>query len=323
MNLNNLSQWDRIVLWGCGSDARWYEGQFKLDYIVDKDEHKIGSKVYGVHVRTITDLITDSLSKKVLVIIGSSRYEREIKRDIEAIGINVEIAELSVMKAIYDCQNTCFALWGFDILIRDLLIRGGYDIRNMSYVEIGACHPILGSNTYNSYIAGARGVLVEPNPNLQGKLKKYRKDDICLLEGIADKKGKLIYYRFDNEFRNTFDAIEAEDAISKGFTSIGTLELEVESLENLINKSKIDTERTYLSIQAMGLEKNILKNFNYKKYKFPLIALAYYSDEILNYPIFDEYKLIAKVPRHIVLVNDEIYHKILGGEARCNEDLLL
>ena len=312
MNLYDLSKYDKVVLWGCGNDAKWYSGQFKVDYIVDKDKKKIGSTLKGIEVRSISDFVKEATLKNILVVIASSKYEKEIRNEIESLEINVEIAELSVMKAIYDYQNTSFALWGFDILIKDLLIRGGYDYKNMSYVEIGACHPVLGSNTYNAYLAGARGVLVEPNPDLQSKLQRYRSGDICVMEGIGGKRGTLVYYKFNNEFRNTFDKLEAEDAIQKGFVSIGSIELDVGLLEELIEKSHIDSRKTYLSIQAMGLEKEILENFDYRKYKFPLIALAYYSEDIFQFPIFQDYKCIAKVPRHAVLVNDEIYQKILG-----------
>ena len=312
MNLYDLSQYEKIVLWGCGNDAKWYAGQFRVDYVVDKDKTKIGSKLKDIEIKPISDLVMEAASKSILVVITSTKYEKEIRREIENLGINVEITELSVMKAIWDCQNTSFALWGYDILIKDLLIRGGYDYKNMSYIEIGACHPILGSNTYNAYLTGARGVLVEPNPDLQSKLQKYRSGDICLMEGIGGKRDTLVYYKFNNEFRNTFDKLEAEDAIRKGFISTGTVKLEVGLLEELIENNNIDTSQTFLSIQAMGLEKEILESFDYKKYNFPLIALAYYSEEIFQFSIFQEYKCIAQVPRHVVLVNDEIYHKILG-----------
>lgn len=312
MNLYDLSKYEKVVLWGCGNDAKWYAGQFRVDYIVDKDEKKIGSTLNGIEIKPISYFVMEAISKNILVVIASSKYEKEIRYEIESLGINVEIAELSAMKAIYDYRNTSFALWGFDILIKDILIRGGYDYKNMSYIEIGACHPILGSNTYNAYLTGARGVLVEPNPDLQSKLQKYRSGDICVMEGIGGTRGTLVYYKFNNEFRNTFDKSEAEDAIRKGFVSTGTIELEVGLLEELIENYNIDSSQTYLSIQAMGLEKEILEKFNYQKYKFPLIAVAYYSEDIFQFPIFQDYKCIAKVPRHVVLVNDEIYQRILG-----------
>ena len=131
------------------------------------------------------------------------------------------------------------------------------------------------------------------------------------MEGVASEKGTLLYHKFDNEFRNTFDDKEALDALNKGFKSKGIIELPVETLDNIIDRYNVNTENTFLSIQVMGLEDNILKSFDYKKYKFPLIALAVYSDDIFKYDIFQDYHIIAQVPRHVVLVNDSIYNRIL------------
>lgn len=311
MNLYDLSKYDTIVMWGAGEDALWYNNQFKIDYFVDKSTEKIGRRLCGTEIKEISSLINDEkIGKKILVIISSSKYKNEIQSDIEELGINVDVTDLSVIRALYSHENLSFALWGFDILIRDILIRGGYDICNMSYMEVGACHPILGSNSYNFYLSGARGILVEPNPDLQRELIKYRTDEV-VMEGVASEKGTLLYHKFDNEFRNTFDEKEAEDALNKGFKSKGIIELPVETLDNIIDKYNVNTENTFLSIQVMGLEDDILKSFDYKKYKFPLIALAVYSDDIFKYDIFQDYHIIAQVPRHVVLVNDSIYNRIL------------
>lgn len=311
MDLYNLNSYDLVIMWGYGNDALWYKGQFRVDYIVDKDDAKIGIQLDGIEVKAVSQLIQDKENKKILIIISSSKYSRDIKEEIHDLQINADLTELSIMKAIYGRENTSFALWGFDILIRDILVRGGYNLENMSYLEIGACHPILGSNTYNMYIAGCRGILVEPNPDLKEVLKCYR-DDICLMQGVSSSEGTLKFYRFDNEFRNTFDQNEADKAIKKGFVLKDTVELPVVKLDSIICNNNINPQNTFLSIQVMGLENDILKGFDYKKYQFPVIAIAYYSEDIFAQPMFDNYYVIAKVPRHVVLVNRQIYERILG-----------
>lgn len=312
MDLLELSRYDTVVMWGGGKEALRYNGRFKLDYIVDNDHKKHGTTIRGIAVKDKKTLIDDvQEGKKVLIIISSSLYRNEIKQEIVELGLQVDITELSVILAIYDQKNISYALWGLDILIRDVLKRGGYNIDKMSYIEVGACHPILGSTSYNFYSTGTRGILMEPNPELYQEIRKYR-DDICIMEGLGSEQGKLQYYQFDNEYRNTFDSVEASNSIKKGFVQKGVITLPVDTLDNIIEKNGINAENTFLSIQAMGLEKDILKTFNYKKYMFPLIALAVYSEEIYKYPIFKEYHIIAQVPRHVILVNEVIYNRIIG-----------
>lgn len=314
MNVHDLSKYNVVVMWGAGNDAKWYNNQFKIDYFIDKDKNKIGSNLCGIEIKGVDSLLEDvHQGKEILVIVSSSKCKDIITNEIKKLDIDVDITDLTIMQAIYGRENVSYALWGFDILIRDILVRGGYDICKMSYMEIGACHPILGSNSYNIYLSGARGILVEPNPDLQNELKKYR-NDICVMEGVASQKGTLLYHQFDNMFRNTFDEKEAKDALNKGFKSVGTLELPVETLDNIIEQYNVDIENTFLSIQVMGLENEILRTFNYKKYKFPLVALALYSDDVLNHDIFKDYHVIAQVPRHVILVNDLIYNLILGQD---------
>ena len=139
MDLLELSRYDTIVMWGGGKDALRYNGRFKLDYIVDNDHKKHGTTIMGIVVKDKKTLIEDvQAGKKVLIIISSSLYRTEIKQEIVELGLRVDITELSVILAIYDQKNISYALWGLDILIRDVLKRGGYNIDKMSYIEVGA-----------------------------------------------------------------------------------------------------------------------------------------------------------------------------------------
>lgn len=153
---------------------------------------------------------------------------------------------------------------------------------------------------------------MEPNVDLQPVLRHYRSEDTCIMKGIASQKGCIKYYMFDNMFRNTFDAELAQKYIAKGFNMTNVEQIPVDTLESLIDDNCIDTKNAFLSIQAMGLEKEILREFSYKKYKFPIIAISYIDDDIFKHPMLEEYHVIAQVPRHIVLVNDDIYNRILG-----------
>lgn len=311
MNLLDLNTYDFVIMWGAGADSEWYNNQFKVDFMVDKNQNKFGQQMGGVIIKPVSYLNEIDKEKKILIIVSSSKYCGDIKKEIHEMCLNADVVELSIMKMIYCNKNISYALWGIDILVRDLAIRGGYDISNMSYIEIGACHPIAGSNTYIMYKEGARGYLIEPNPDLQDLLKKYR-NDTCLLQGIASNKGSMDFYRFDNEYRNTFDEKLAEKTRQDGFNLRDIVRLPVVTLDDVIEKYNIDTNNTFLSIQAMGLELEILQKYDYTKYNFPIIAVAYYNEKIFEHPMFEYYKIIASVPRHIVLVNKEIYNRVLG-----------
>lgn len=309
INLHDLSQWDIVVMWGGGKDSQWFCNQFRCDYIVDKNSNNLECK-RNIPIYPIDRLISDSKAKRTLIIVSSTKYLSEIKGEIAKLGIKADVTELNVMKSIYSHENVSYSLWGFDVLIKDLLVRGGYNISEMTYIEIGAAHPIIGSTTYNIFLRGAKGYLVEPNQSFCNVYNQYR-DDKVIPKGIAKEKKKMPYYIFDNEYRNTFDKVVAVKTVDRGFKLMDTIDVEVENLECILEENSIKPETTVLSIQAMGLEYEILEKFDSHKYAFPMIALAYQDDNVFDLPIFSEYKIIAHVPRHIVLVNEIIYSRIL------------
>lgn len=83
------------------------------------------------------------------------------------------------------CQGwRSFAQQGEDLILYSLLCHD-LKIQAPSYLDIGAGDPVLGNNTYALYLAGCRGVLVEPNPTLVRKLKAVRPGDIVIGCGVG------------------------------------------------------------------------------------------------------------------------------------------
>ena len=78
------------------------------------------------------------------------------------------------------------------------------------YLDVGTWHPCVGNNTYLFYRAGAKGVCVEPNPDLAPLIREKRPRDEVLNVGVsAEKSGPCHYYLFEDCQFNTFDAEEA------------------------------------------------------------------------------------------------------------------
>ena len=66
----------------------------------------------------------------------------------------------SVMPAMKGHAHFSFSQFGEDVIITSMLRR--YGIESVTYLDIGANEPIMGSNTYGFYLRGNRGVLVLP-----------------------------------------------------------------------------------------------------------------------------------------------------------------
>lgn len=72
-----------------------------------------------------------------------------------------------------------------------------------TFVDIGANHPFLDSNTYYFYLRGWRGVNIEPNPNAARLFQAHRPDDTTLSLAISDDEGELPFFEVANAENST------------------------------------------------------------------------------------------------------------------------
>jgi len=158
------------------------------------------------------------------------------------------------------------------------------------YVDIGAYHPKLFSNTYLFYKKGWRGICVDPNPRMEELYRKARPRDVFVNVGVGDVDGvrlprfgvpklamtnekaskvtEMEYYMFEDGAANTFSAEQARKNQEVGRKLIGKRTVAVLPLEKILEKylpkgQKIDL----LSVDVEGMDLEVLKSNDWKKYR--------------------------------------------------------
>lgn len=210
-----------------------------------------------------------------------------------------------------------FGQAGEDLIAFHLLKYLG--IEKPTYFDIGAFHPIVGSNTYLMYRQGGHGVLVEPNVAMIPDLKSVRPKDTVLNIGIGlDDTQEADYYVMNYPQLNTFDGDEAKrrEKDSGGKTVIK----QVVKMP-LVNINKVMAEHfggnapDFLSVDTEGLDLTILKTMDFAKYRPKVLCAETMGEEgIRMIPAISEF-LATKdyVPRGMTLANTIfIDKKILG-----------
>ncbi|HQZ75889.1 MAG TPA: FkbM family methyltransferase, partial [Chitinophagaceae bacterium] len=147
-------------------------------------------------------------------------------------------------------------------------------IKNPTYLDIGANHPIALSNTYRLYTLGCRGVLIEPNPFLYKKLLQKRKGDKCINIGIAfDENTEADFYIFPEKYHglNTFSKKEADFWTNTGNEEIGKQNIEKIIRIPLVNINEIMGEYftpypNFVSIDVEGLDLQIVKTIDFENF---------------------------------------------------------
>jgi FkbM family methyltransferase len=146
----------------------------------------------------------------------------------------------------------------------DLIVKYIFDsigLSNPYYVDIGAHHPEIINNTKIFYDTGSSGINIEANPNLISAFNRQRKRDINLNLGISDKSGTLDFHIFNDSTLSTFSTDEATILSDQGFTVQNIIPVKIISVKELFETYAKENCLDFLSLDAEGVDFNILTQF--------------------------------------------------------------
>ena len=169
-------------------------------------------------------------------------------------------------------KSSCFE----DLEIIALLGRAGKRNGQTSYLEIGAWDPVAGSNTYMLYTKGARGVLIEPNPDLVEKLERLRPGDVVLNIGVSDREDMLPYYRFESGDSNTFSAKNKDLYIANGVKLRDCIQVQVRPVMEIVKHHFGPNGPDVLSVDAEGYDYRILRSWDWVNYRPSVVITEIY-----------------------------------------------
>ena len=155
----------------------------------------------------------------------------------------------------------------------DLILNRFFEKQNKGfYIDVGAHHPVRFSNTYMFYKRGWSGINIDAMPNSMKIFNLLRPRDINLEIPISLNEKKMTYYSFNDPAINGFNK-NLSQSRTNDYKLISKISLETKTLEKLLDKYLIKKEIDFLSIDVEGLDLEVLKSTNLKKYK-PKIILV-------------------------------------------------
>lgn len=174
---------------------------------------------------------------------------------------------------------------------------------NGFYVDVGAFHPKLLSNTYGLHKRGWRGINIEPNADALKLFRKYRKGDVNLQVGVATVPGTATYYRFSHAGCNTLSPEYAEHMNKKSW-SVPTVTEQIvcERLDSIFAKHVPHGQTIdLLDVDVEGRDLDVLKSNDWARFR-PLIVMVEDAMFVVDEPNKSEiymfmhdqrYKLVA------------------------------
>lgn len=160
-----------------------------------------------------------------------------------------------------DGRQASYAQQGEDLILLNLLHSLG--IQTPSYLDIGAFHPTISSNTYLFYLLGSRGVLVEPNPTMATMLRELRPEDTVLDVGVGLGSARTAeYYLFpDRPQLNTFSKEQAEEHARSGLRIERMADLPLRPVTEIIDEH-FEGAPDLISVDVEGLDLSILETMD-------------------------------------------------------------
>ena len=155
---------------------------------------------------------------------------------------------------------------GEDLIMAFLLEQIG--ITNVVYLDIGAHHPYLFSNTYYFYKRGDRGICVEPDVSLYKEIDKRRPRDVSINSGVGASNTKMTLFIFEPSTLNTFSKSERDRYSKIGHKQVSEQSVPIYTIDKILiksNMSKDDVNLVSLDVEGMDLE--ILKSINFNKFR--------------------------------------------------------
>lgn len=191
--------------------------------------------------------------------------KEKIKALLKSIlGRNLFFALKAIYSHFYSYKNFYFSQFGEDVVLRVLV---GSEQKTGFYVDVGAYHPKHLSNTFYFYKKGWRGINIDANPNSIQLFNSVRSRDINVNAVISSQAEQVTFYGWDSVY-DTISKTEAAEVRKIHGPEKWTKEVVTETLESVLDKflpagQNIDI----LTIDAEGLDLEVLKSNNWQKYK--------------------------------------------------------
>ena len=217
------------------------------------------------------------------------------------------LRERLLLSPLYDWfGKRSYAQSGEDIIADLELGRKGKGV----YIDVGAFHPKLFSNTYLFYKRGWSGVCIEPRPEAKEWFLKVRNRDKFVGMGVGAKKDVLEYFEFDDSATNTF----LKDQVEKNIKEAGRklkrkINVAVMPLADILASSGLgNAPIDLMSVDVEGMDLEVLASSDWKKYRPKLVIcedLEYdfespKSSGTVKYLLGLGYGLVAKTPYSLI-----------------------
>ena len=164
-------------------------------------------------------------------------------------------------------KKSSYSISNVDLIIDRIFSK----IKKGIYVDIGCNHPIKYNNTYLLYKKGWNGINVDSDEKSISEFKRFRRDDHNVNSLISGSRKKLNYYFYHD--RSALNTVDSKLVRQRKTKPKKIIKMKTTTLNEILEQSPYKNKKiNLLSIDIENHEYEVLKNFNFKKYKIDMIV---------------------------------------------------
>jgi FkbM family methyltransferase len=174
--------------------------------------------------------------------------------------------------AEYQCGSLSFSQFGEDMSMRYLFDN---DYKGL-YVDVGAFHPMLLSNTHAFYRRGWRGIAIDPNPECGVLFARFRPEDTFIHSAVGADSGMVEMAMFkEATFNCTSDQM---DKVPEDLRRNARLvQVSIRPLSEILNSRGID-KVDLLSVDCEGNDLKVLRSNDWSRWKPSVVCVEDHED---------------------------------------------
>jgi len=206
--------------------------------------------------------------------------------------------------------NLSYGLDGIDLLLFSIL----RDVENGHYIDVGANHPQLFSNTYAFYLKKWTGICIDGNEQFVDEWKLFRPNDKFIIALLSDKVKNVEYTLYPDHTISTINE-ESRLRYNQRFNNSDIIHytVQTDTLQNIINFFDIENEIHLLSIDIEGEELNALRGLDFDKNSPGVIVVEiknlslynFFDNEIIGFLTSKGYVILCKLLLDVVFIKPE------------------
>ncbi len=151
-----------------------------------------------------------------------------------------------------------------DIIASEILSRKC----TITYIDIGANHPIFGSNSFYFYLRGGQGICVEPNKEFSQMHRRVRPKDKFIPSAVSDSMEKEIFFTNSGRSTDAFASLEIDSRNSEEhITKVNNLH--INHVLAMSKTPRID----FLSLDTETMDARIVHAIDYSRFQISVICV--------------------------------------------------